>query len=120
MAHKAMRGGEIGANGEFYKGGQFVADCPNTAKGRNANTSRTHKIEIEPYKWIAANHEEKSIMRAVVGTVASWVGERGGVIALRDDAAEICARNGWNFEAARDLVARYNAGERIYAGRGIY
>lgn len=32
MAYKAKSGGEIGANGEFYKGGQFVADNPNTAK----------------------------------------------------------------------------------------
>lgn len=35
MAHNAKAGGEIGANGEFYKGGQFVADDPNTVKGEN-------------------------------------------------------------------------------------
>lgn len=33
--HKAVAGGEIGANGEFYKGGQFVADDPKTVKGEN-------------------------------------------------------------------------------------
>ena len=35
MAHNAKAGGEIGANGEFYKGGQFVADDPKTVKGEN-------------------------------------------------------------------------------------
>ena len=33
--HKAIAGGEVGANGEFYKGGQFVADDPKTVKGEN-------------------------------------------------------------------------------------
>lgn len=31
--HKAVAGGEIGANGEFYKGGQFVADTEGWVKG---------------------------------------------------------------------------------------
>lgn len=33
MAHNAKAGGEVGANGEFYKGGQFVADKADTVKG---------------------------------------------------------------------------------------
>lgn len=47
MAHKAMAGGEIGANGEFYKGGQFVADDPKTVKGEK--------------KWFFESREDVSV-----------------------------------------------------------
>lgn len=125
MAHRAMRGGEIGANGEFYNGGQFVADNPFTVKGSAARKGGTRKIEIEPYKWIVAENGEKSIFSSLVGTVARWVyGDDRKTdfkkIELVPDVAEICKRNGWNLTAATELVARYNAGERIYTGRGIY
>lgn len=125
MAHRAMRGGEIGANGEFYQGGQFVADNPNTVKGSAARTSGKHKIEIEPYKWITAENGEKSIFSSLVGTIARWIYGNDRKtdfkqIELVPNAAELCKRNGWNLAAATDLVARYNAGERIYTGRGIY
>ena len=120
MAHKAMRGGEIGANGEFYKGGQFVADNPETAKGSRITCNTTHRIEIEPYKWIEASREERSIMRAIVGTVARWAGRRGGAVELVDNAEHICKHFGWNLEKAKEMVNRYNAGERVYTGSGMY
>lgn len=34
--HNAKKGGEFGANGEFYKGGQFVADTEDWVKGSSA------------------------------------------------------------------------------------
>ncbi len=53
MAHNAKAGGEIGANGEFYKGGQFVADSDHP-KGCAAPHGR-HKIMTAPYYWIVAD-----------------------------------------------------------------
>lgn len=42
MAHHAKKGGEIGANGEFYKGGQFVADSEYTVKGKKKKNLFRH------------------------------------------------------------------------------
>ena len=42
--HKAIAGGEIGANGEFYKGGQFVADNPDTIKGNGYTPRGPRKV----------------------------------------------------------------------------
>ena len=118
MAHKAKKGGEIGANGEFYKGGQFVADNPNTAKGMTAKKT-AHKIEIEPYKWIITAANELSIMNAAgIGTVAIFVRANGwrdySEIKLVENAEEICKINKWDIEQIKSFIARYNAGERIY------
>lgn len=67
MAHKAMKGGEIGANGEFYKGGQFVADDPKTVKGENKwliESSETfsiwykyHTDWVEDSEWDNESHK---------------------------------------------------------------
>lgn len=55
MAHNAKAGGEIGANGEFYKGGQFVADSENTIKGqwnriKQEGLSVWYLVDIHLYK----------------------------------------------------------------------
>ncbi len=118
MAHKAKAGGEIGANGEFYKGGQFVADNPNTAKGSNLKKSQ-HKIQIEPYKWVVADTDEFPTMSATgIGAVATFVRANGwkdySEIVLADNAEYLCKRNGWNLDEIKKAIARYNNGERVY------
>lgn len=54
--HNAKAGGEFGANGEWYKGGQFVADSENTVKGRYVKKG-PRRINVEPYKWVAAERD---------------------------------------------------------------
>ena len=118
MAHKAKKGGEIGANGEFYKGGQFVADNPNTAKGM-AEKKGQRKIQIEPYKWVLAGALELPIMgQCKVGAVAVFK-RKGGYtdyaeIELVENAEELCERNKWNLEEIKEFIKRYNNGERIF------
>lgn len=64
MAHNAKKGGEIGANGEYYKGGQFVADSANTVKGKYLSRG-PWKICIEPYKWIKADPDTFGIWQEI-------------------------------------------------------
>jgi len=118
MAHNAKAGGEWGANGEFYKGGQFVADNPNTTKGVAAKKGQ-RRIEIEPYKWILAEADIFPIMKAAgIGTVARFKRTNGwrdySEIELLANAEELCMRNHWDVEQIKSFIAQYNAGERIY------
>lgn len=118
MAHKAKTGGEIGANGEFYKGGQFVADSENTIKGSNNSVKSSHRIQIEPYKWIEADKTVLPVMvSAGIGTVSRF--ENGNnkdysKIILIENAQELCNRNKWNIEIVKSFISRYNNGERVY------
>ena len=49
MATQAKQGGEVGANGEWYKGGQFIAqtDMPKGAP----KPKKKSKVEIAPFVW---------------------------------------------------------------------
>lgn len=53
MAHNAKKGGEFGANGEWYKGGQFVADLEDTVKG-GYTPKGPRKVCVAPYEWVEA------------------------------------------------------------------
>lgn len=63
---RASKGGEIGANGEFYKGGQFIAktDAP---KKRSVKRTGTGKQQVEPYKWEVAPEGKKSLFAMLAG-----------------------------------------------------
>ena len=117
MAHNAKAGGEVGANGEFYKGGQFVADNPETAKCIPI-TKSFHQIQTEPYTWtIVAKNVFPVMTAAGIGTVSKF--ENGAnrnysKIILVENAKELCDRNGWNLETIKSFITRYNNGERTY------
>jgi len=50
MNGHAKKGGEIGINGAFYEGGQFL---PSTTNEKGTSSRRgDRKIEIEPYVWV--------------------------------------------------------------------
>lgn len=51
---QAKAGGEIGKNGEFYKGGQFLPSSENTIKGAQKTQPPTGKQLIAPYVWEVA------------------------------------------------------------------
>lgn len=60
MAHNAKKGGEFGANGEWYKGGQFVADLEDTVKGAGAARG-PRKVCVAPYEWVVADADTYGI-----------------------------------------------------------
>ena len=49
---RAIKGGEVAPNGEFYKGGQFINTiAENDKRSARAKTPKTGKREIEPFVW---------------------------------------------------------------------
>lgn len=55
---QAVKGGEQGLNGEFYKGGQFLPSSEKTVKGMQNGRKSTGKREIAPYVWDYAPAED--------------------------------------------------------------
>ena len=50
---QAKKGGEIGANGEFYKGGSFIAESAETIKGKiTGKKYGVRSVEIAPFKYV--------------------------------------------------------------------
>lgn len=102
---RAAKGGQHGVNGEWYEGGKFL---PNTEKPKGTNGRGTGKVEIEPFKWVAAEGR-KSLYKLFAG-VLGVVG-RDGVAVLRVND-ETLAYYRTTREEAQAMIDRYNAGER--------
>lgn len=116
MKTRAKTGGEIGINGEYYKGGQFLPSSPNTIKGEMKSTNSkkaTRKQEIAPYKWEVSPAENlNSIFSIIAGTVAGWK--------VYNETLEYNANEkvlnyvGMTEEEARELINMWNDGYRWF------
>ena len=51
-ATRAPKGGKIGMNGYFYKGGQYLPNTTLPPKDKKQKRVPTGKREIEPYIWV--------------------------------------------------------------------
>ncbi len=64
---QAKAGGELGANGEFYKGGAFINTVPENPKGNKLSKKATRKQEVMPYVWEVAPEGKMSLYRMLAG-----------------------------------------------------
>lgn len=111
---RAAKGGEFGANGEWYEGGKFINTVKENRKKEGSAPHRTGKQEIAPYVWQVAPNSEMSIYRQFAGT---WGRVENGV-AIFAYGADVERLNhvlkyfGRTREEAQVLLDRWNAGER--------
>lgn len=113
MTQRAAKGGQIGANGEWYEGGKFINTIPENGKKEGSRRSKPRKVEIEPYVWVyPPEGRTQSIYRAVAGIYGSV--DKAGVMQLRTDDRLPGTLQYFKttLEEVQALIARYNAGER--------
>ena len=109
---RAAKGGERGANGEWYKGGQFLNTVAENPKREGSNNRKpSGKQEIAPYEWAVAPEGKRSLYRRIAGIFGRV---ENGVAVLRNDSGlqatlDYC---GVSLEQAKSLIDRWNAGER--------
>ena len=65
---RAKKGGEIGANGEWYDGGKFIATTDH-AKVRGSKASKSRKLEIRPYVWVESPGPEYRAICSMLGGI---------------------------------------------------
>lgn len=110
MKGQAKKGGEIGVNGEHYKGGQFMPGNARTVKGEHSSTGRksgkSRRVLIEPGIFVEVNNNEKTIF----ARISAFVAVENGVMRQTASAHTVAC---YGMETSLpDLVRRYNAGER--------
>lgn len=104
---RAKAGGEIGANGEFYEGGKFIATTDHAKRIATAKRA-TGRQQVEPGKWECAPSGMRSIFQR-------WSG-----LWTRTDNSQVIVNPGANVDywgadtlaQAAEWAAKYNAGER--------
>lgn len=106
---RAAKGGEYGANGEWYEGGKFINTIPENAKKEGSVKAKPRKVEIAPYIWEVT--DKQSIYRQIAGIYGKVI---NGVFVLRTDdrLQQTLEYYGRTLAEVETLIARYNAGER--------
>ncbi len=107
---RAKKGGEFGANGEWYEGGKFINTTPENAKRYGSTTKGSGKQEIAPYVWEVAPEGMRSIYKQIAGICAKF--DRASMQFIYAANPQILNYIGRTQAECEDLIARYNAGER--------
>jgi len=117
---QAKAGGEIGMNGEFYQGGQFMPNSKTTIKGATGTSERrkgTGKQEIEPYVWeVPPTATAKAIKTAMTIAMPIWEGRKVVGFKRFEPAIKHYGEmfNGWHID---ELIEMYNNGQRWFEPR---
>jgi hypothetical protein len=113
---RAAKGGEFGANGEWYEGGKFINTVAANRKKEGSSSRRTGKQEIAPYVWEVppADGPQNSIYRQFAGT---WGRIENGVAIFAYGAdverlACVLKYCGRTREEAQVILDQWNAGQR--------
>jgi hypothetical protein len=104
---RAKKGGEYGANGEWYEGGKFIATTERPKAQVKIRSAR--KVEVEPGMWVESAGEsiysaikwDVRISNGIAATHSmSFRGSDGETPSAEYVAAKL------------DMIAKYNRGER--------
>lgn len=110
-ANRAKKGGQIGQNGEFYRGGTFLPTTKLPKQSPQTNGRGTRRTQIAPNEWAAMpSTVHISLFATLAGVYARL--EHDGTLTLVDTAS--CTA-GWYDEDLREIekrIAAYNAGYR--------
>lgn len=110
MDGRARKGGQIGRNGEAYKGGQFLPSTtlPKTQRERRGGG----RVLVAPFEWAVAPEGKRSIFD-LLGPLAArdWARRDAVVLTLNSDAVACYGATVRGYDAA-ELVDRFNRGER--------
>jgi len=105
---RAKAGGEIGKNGEFYKGGAFLPNTNLPKQGSTGSVAKTRRALIEPGVIGEVPEGKVAIFPQVKDLSAS------------DDAGKLRMFNAdhacwthYNYNQIEALIVRYNNGERF-------
>ena len=108
MIHgRAKKGGEYGANGEWYEGGKFIAKTERPKSQPRA--ARPRKVEVEPCLWVESCADS-------IFTHIKWdVVIRGGIavthpMSFRGSDGELASAD--SIAKQKVLIDLYNNGER--------
>lgn len=121
---RAKTGGEVGANGDFYRGGEFIANTPLPKMPRcKVPSSTRRRWEVAPYtREVAPSGDVRPIYGALSGCVqhGDWnAEEKTASIVWREDFAKIQHRDSpEEIPKNRELFNRYQNGERWYKPEG--
>lgn len=80
---RAKKGGETGANGEWYEGGRFIATTDHAKKPGSNQTKTTGKRQIEQGVWEVAPMKGMRAIYPMLAGVEIPIREGGSIVAFK-------------------------------------
>lgn len=109
MTKRATKGGEYGANGEWYEGGKFINTIAQNHKLQGSRPARkASKSQYEPFKWAFAPEGKTSIYAKIEGLF----GKVYNRVLVIDTNERTLKAYGRTIEWCNEMAERYNRGER--------
>jgi hypothetical protein len=108
---RAKKGGEYGANGEWYEGGKFINTVEENRKKEGSHKKGSGKQEIGPYQWEVPPEGKMSLFRKFAGIFGKVVNGKA-VLRTDDQLDQTLAYYGTTRQQAQELIDKWNAGER--------
>lgn len=111
---RAVKGGEYGANGEWYEGGKFINTVPeNRKKEGSFKGGRLRKMQFAPYQWAFPPEGASFAIFAMIGAQARYIDRNKPEMGICPNEPGI-SYYGDEFHGIKvaELCERYNAGER--------
>ena len=112
---RAVKGGEFGANGEWYEGGKFINTVEQNAKrhGSAPKAAKLRKVQIKPYVWVMQEAEGQKPLFSLVGTGCIMINGRMEVYmpAFEAPYGGVGFCYGVSLAEMQTYCDRFNAGE---------
>ena len=107
---RAKKGGELGMNGEYYKGGQFLPSTILPKMTLKKKSKGSGKQEIAPYKWeVAPNENLRSIYKLIETFIRIDGKTKKMIIRVSQQTIDYYDID---VNKLQELVDLYNSGER--------
>lgn len=112
---RAKKGGEFGANGEWYEGGKFINTIPENEKKAPKAHKSTGREEFEPYKYAVTPEGMRPIYRLLAGAFGKVINGKMEIV---------CSQETLNYfqitrQYVQDLADKYNAGIRYEPRKAV-
>lgn len=115
---RARKGGEIGRNGEFYKGGTFLPSTQLPKRGSRAKSGKCGLgSQIEPGVFVERISTDVCSIFVMISGVYGCVNS-DGLMEPRPNLPHTAKYSGFTEEEIRCAMAAYNAGARWVGRRG--
>lgn len=114
MNRRAIKGGEIGLNGEKYEGGKFMPSTKLPKRGSSSKTLRSNRCLVMP--GMTAIIPEGAV--AIFPQIREFVTfvDGAGAVARFDDSHPAVAHHFDAPATMHRLIARFNSGQLHYPG----
>lgn len=114
MTTRAIKGGQYGANGEWYEGGKFLNTIPeNRKKEGSAPKGKIRKCQVAPYVWEMQPTIESYAIFGLVGSMAEYVDRYASDLKIQPNAAGVAYYgNTFRGYSVEVLCEMWNNGQR--------